>query len=196
MTEPGVEEAAQALGVDETGKAESDPAGAPPDPARARRVGEIDWSRWKAKDPATLLFVIRDGQVLLIRKKRGLGAGKINGPGGKVDAGETPLECAIRECQEELHITPIDPQYGGQHLFQFTDGYSIHVWVYRCETFEGTPTETDEAEPLWFALDEVPYDQMWEDDRIWLPLLIAGKRFVGRYVFDDDRMLDHRIEQV
>lgn len=176
--------------------AESGPTGPPPDPAGARRVGDIDWSLWKAKDPATLLFVIRDEQILLIRKKRGLGAGKINGPGGKVDPGETPLECAVRECQEELHITPLDPQYGGQHLFQFTDGYSIHVWAYRCDAFEGTPTETEEAEPLWFALDEIPYDQMWADDRIWLPLLIEGKPFVGRYVFDGDRMLDYRIERV
>lgn len=159
-------------------------------------MAQIQWSRWQAQDPATLLFVIREGKILLIRKKRGLGAGKINGPGGKVDPGETPLECAIRECQEELCITPLAPTYCGQHLFQFVDGYSIHVWAYRCEQFSGTPTETDEAEPLWFELDDIPYDQMWEDDRIWLPLLIQGQTFLARYVFDGDRMLDYELERV
>ena len=166
------------------------------DPASAREVAAIDWSRWKAKDPATLLFVIRDGRILLIRKKRGLGAGKINGPGGKIDPGERPDECAVRECQEELKITPLNPHYMGQHLFQFVDGYSIHVWTYLSEDFTGTPTETDEAVPLWFDLDAIPYDQMWEDDRLWLPLLIARQRFLARYIFDGDRLVDHDIELV
>ena len=51
---------------------------------------DIDWENWRAKDPATLVFVFRDDEVLLINKKRGLGKGKVNGPGGKVDPGETP----------------------------------------------------------------------------------------------------------
>lgn len=166
------------------------------DPAQARSVDQIDWSRWQAKDPATLLFVVRDGQILLIRKKRGLGAGKINGPGGKLDPGETPEACAVRECQEELCITPLQPRYCGQHLFQFVDGYSIHVWVYRSDSFEGEVTETDEALPLWFPVNRIPYDEMWEDDRLWLPLMLEEKPFLARYIFDGDAMLDHAIELV
>ena len=69
------------------------------------RLSDIDWSQWQAKDPATLVFVFRDDEVLLINKKTGLGKGKVNGPGGKVDPGETPEKAAIRECQEELAIT-------------------------------------------------------------------------------------------
>ena len=74
--------------------------------ADARRMSEIDWASWVPTEKATLLFVLRDGQVLLIHKKTGLGAGKINGPGGRIDPGETPRQCAIREVQEELCVTP------------------------------------------------------------------------------------------
>ncbi len=49
----------------------------------------VDWTTWEPKERATLLFVIKEGQILLIRKKRGLGAGKINGPGGRLEPGET-----------------------------------------------------------------------------------------------------------
>ncbi|MEO1370466.1 MAG: NUDIX domain-containing protein, partial [Acidobacteriota bacterium] len=63
----------------------------------ARRVAEIDWRRWRPTDRATLVFVIDGGRILLIRKKRGLGAGKVNGPGGRLEAGETPVQCAVRE---------------------------------------------------------------------------------------------------
>lgn len=155
------------------------------------RVADIDWQVWKPVDKGTILFVIQDGQILLIHKKRGLGAGKINGPGGRLDDGETPAECAIREVEEELRISPTGVDEIGELQFQFRDGYSIHVWVYRASGFVGTPEETDEADPLWTSIDEIPYDRMWPDDRIWLPLLLERRPFLGRFVFDDDSMLDH-----
>jgi len=162
--------------------------------AGKRTLSEIDWEQWEASDPATLVFVFRGDELLLINKKTGLGKGKVNGPGGKVDPGETPQACAIRECREELHIGVSDLEYCGQHRFQFIDGYSIHVWVYRTQTFEGTPRATVEAEPLWVRQDEIPFEEMWEDDKIWLPMLIRGERFLTRWIFDGDRMLDYEIE--
>jgi 8-oxo-dGTP diphosphatase len=159
-------------------------------------VRDIDWKAWKARDPATLVFVIEDDRILLIRKKRGLGLGKVNGPGGKLDAGEDAETCARRECFEELGIRVHDLECMGEHKFQFLDGYSIHCWVFRTFQYEGEAVETDEAVPLWTALDEIPYDDMWEDDRMWLPLVIDGQRFSARWIFDEDRMLDHDIELV
>lgn len=161
-----------------------------------RRVAAIDWSTWEPRDPATLLFVIRSGRILLMRKKRGLGAGKINGPGGRLEPGETPLEAALRETEEELVIRPTGVRHVGDNSFQFVDGYSIHVHVFTAEDFAGEPTETDEAFPLWFPLDAIPYDEMWADDRLWVPHMLAGRSFNGRYVFDGDAMLDHRVELV
>jgi 8-oxo-dGTP diphosphatase len=158
-------------------------------------LSDLDWENWQARDPATLVFVFQDDEILLINKKTGLGKGKVNGPGGKVDPGETPEVCAVRECQEELGITVSELEYCGQHKFQFVDGYSIHVWVYRTRVYEGVPGETHEAEPLWVRQDRIPYDQMWEDDRLWLPMLIRGERFQTRWIFDGDRMLDYDIQR-
>ena len=161
---------------------------------QARRVSDIDWTTWTAVDPATLIFVIRDGRILLIHKKRGLGAGKINGPGGRLEPGETPQAAALRELREELGVTGVDPVHMGEHRFQFVDGYSIYVHVYRASDLHGTPIETEEAVPLWVNLDAIPFDRMWEDDRLWLPLLVAGQRFSGYWIFDGDRMLDYRLD--
>jgi 8-oxo-dGTP diphosphatase len=158
-----------------------------------QRLTDIDWDTWQAKDPATLVFVISEGKILLIDKKTGLGKGKVNGPGGKVEKGESPEDCAVRECQEELGITVSNLEYCGQHRFQFVDGYSIHVWVYSTSDYEGEPTESVEARPLWVALDEIPYQDMWEDDEIWLPMVLRKERFQGRWIFDDDKMLDYEL---
>jgi 8-oxo-dGTP diphosphatase len=158
-----------------------------------RKVSEIDWERWRPRDVATLVFVVREGEILLMRKKRGLGAGKINGPGGRLEPGESLLECAVREVREELRVTPLGVEAAGENAFQFVDGYGIHVFVYRASGLEGEAAETDEGAPLWVALDAIPYSQMWEDDRLWLPLLLERRPFRGRYLFDGDLLLDHEL---
>lgn len=159
-------------------------------------MADIDWDTWQARDPATLVFVMRGDEILLIRKQRGLGRGKVNGPGGKLDPGEDALQCAARECEEELGIRVRNLECMGEHKFQFIDGYSIHCWVFRTSDFEGEPRETAEAIPLWTRIDAIPFEEMWEDDRIWLPLVIRGQPFSARWVFDDDRMLDYDLQEV
>ncbi len=138
---------------------------------------------------ATLMFIVKDGRILLIEKKRGLGAGKINGPGGKIDPGETALQAVIRETQEELCITPHGPRKLGELQFVMSDCPDILCHVYRSDDFTGNPTETDEAVPVWTPLGEIPYQRMWEDDRHWLPLLLAEQTFLGRFVFEGESML-------
>jgi 8-oxo-dGTP diphosphatase len=154
---------------------------------------DVDWTHWTSHEHATLLFVRQADQVLLIRKQRGLGAGKINGPGGRLDEGESPMQCAIREVQEELLITPIGVELRGELAFQFVDGYALYVYVFSATGCEGEPQETDEAVPLWFPIDAIPFDQMWADDRLWFPHLLSGAYFRGRFLFDGDVLLGHEI---
>lgn len=152
-----------------------------------------DWTTWEPRVRANLLFIVREGKILLIRKKRGFGAGKINGPGGKVDPGETPLAAALRETFEELGITPLGAEQRGELHFQFRDGYSLHCAVFLAHDFAGEPRETAEAVPLWTPLDQIPYGEMWADDRHWLPLLLRGAHFKGYFDFDGERLLHRRI---
>jgi len=162
-------------------------------PLAVTSFDQIDWSAWTPDQTATLIFVIKDGQVLLIRKKRGLGAGKINGPGGRIDPGETPAQCAVREAQEELHITPLNISFCGELLFQFADGFKLHGYVFRAPDFEGEPTETDEALPIWTPLEKIPYHEMWADDRYWIPYMLDGRRFTGKFLFEGDQMLGYEL---
>jgi 8-oxo-dGTP diphosphatase len=159
-----------------------------------KRLEDVDWEGWQPEIRATLLFVVRDGEILLIRKKRGIGAGKINGPGGKIDPGESRQACAIRETEEELCVTPTGVHELGELRFQFTDGLSILGHVFTASDCEGEARETPEAVPLWTPVDAIPYDEMWADDRYWLPWLLEGRRFSGRMIFEEDALLDHAFE--
>lgn len=154
----------------------------------------IDWENWTPDLHATLVFVVRDGRALLIEKKRGLGAGKINGAGGKVDHGETVLGAAVREFEEELCATPVEPRELGQVAFAVTEGDSFLIHVFRADDLIGEPMETDEAVPVWFEVTDIPYDRMWEDDRYWFPLLLEDRSFRVRTLFTDDRMLGFDLE--
>lgn len=162
----------------------------------APAVSAVDWSAWKPVDVATLMFVFRGDQVLLIRKKRGLGKGLINAPGGRVDPGETPRQAAVRELSEEVGLTAESARWCGEHRFQFRDGYAMWVHVFATEDCPGTPIETDEAVPLWFPRGAIPYDEMWADDRHWIPLLLQGQRFATRSIFDGETMIDYTQEQL
>ena len=73
--------------------------------------------------------------------------------------------------------------------FQFVDGLALRCFVFRGYHFEGTPTETREAKPQWFDIDQIPFDQMWEDDIFWLPEMLQGNKFDSWFHFDDDTML-------
>jgi 8-oxo-dGTP diphosphatase len=159
-----------------------------------RTLADVDWEGWSPAVRATLLFVVRDGRILLIHKKRGLGAGKINGPGGKLDPGEMPLAGAIREVQEEIGVTPRHVEQRGEIRFQFTDGLALHGSVFLARDCTGQLCETDEATPFWTTVDRIPYAQMWADDVFWIPTLLAGRKFRGRALFDGDALLDQCFE--
>lgn len=154
---------------------------------------EAEWEKWKAEIVATLLFVIEDGKILLIEKKRGHGAGKINGPGGKLDPGETPLECAVRETREELCISVKNARKAAELWFEMSDYPALLCHVFLATDYEGVPTETDEAVPLWANITEIPYERMWADDRHWLPRVLDGELLLGKFRFEGEKMISKEI---
>lgn len=119
-------------------------------------------------------------------KKRGFGAGRWNGFGGKLEKGETPLEAAHREFTQESGLIAKDLNFKGSFNFIYDNKHDwMHVYVYTVEHFSGTPIETEEMKPEWFDLKDVPFDKMWPDDKYWLPALYAGKIVSGTFEFID-----------
>lgn len=142
------------------------------------------------------LVIINDGErVLLGMKKRGFGAGRWNGFGGKVEPGETIDAAAMRELREEVGIVPVGLHKAGLMDFRFDDDTDdIQVHLFCASSFIGEPQETNEMKPQWFSHSEIPFSDMWADDEHWFPYFLAGTFFHGTFRFKDtDTLLEHDI---
>lgn len=143
----------------------------------------------------TLCYILNDeDHVLLIMKKRGFGAGKWNGPGGKVQEDESPLDAAVREVREEIGVVPREPEEIGyiEFIWEEIPENNNRCFVYLTRDFEGNIIETEECLPAWFAQDKIPYGYMWEDDQLWYPEMLQGRRVKKRFYFNkDNKLLKH-----
>ena len=138
---------------------------------------------------ATLLFARRDDEILLIRKLRGLGRGLWNAPGGHVEVGETPEYAAIREFEEEVRCYPGTVESRGVIDFYMPDdSFSMRGFIFVTDDVKGEPQETEEGIPRWWKIDEIPYGEMWMDDRIWLPHVLDGKTVTGCFTMIEGKI--------
>lgn len=138
-----------------------------------------------AKILLTLCIIHQDKSILLGMKKTGFGAGRWNGFGGKVEEGETIEEAAKRELEEESSLKAEEMIKRGVLTFEFEQHPEIlEVHVFYANSYFGEPKESKEMKPQWFLVNEIPYDNMWSDDKYWLPLLLDGKKFKGTFLFD------------
>jgi 8-oxo-dGTP diphosphatase/2-hydroxy-dATP diphosphatase len=133
----------------------------------------------------TLCFVHDHPRVLLGMKKRRFGAGLWNGFGGKVEEGEEIEEAAIRELKEESGLEALNISKRGVLTFEFeNDPAVLEVHVFYTDKFQGKIIETDEMRPQWFHVSEIPYEDMWTDDKFWIPMMLEGKKFKGNFLLD------------
>lgn len=144
----------------------------------------------------TLMLIIKNKKILLAQKKRGFGKGNFNGVGGKVEAGETVFEAAIREAKEEACIEPTDATLRG--IIEFEEFYKgekekvvMHIFV--ASEYKGRAKESDEMIPKWFSVNKIPFDNMFPDDKIWLPKILAGETFKAKFKFDENfNLINHK----
>jgi 8-oxo-dGTP pyrophosphatase MutT (NUDIX family) len=135
---------------------------------------------------ATICHVIRGRKLLLKKATRGISVGKWNAPGGKTDAGETPEEGAKREVFEETGLRISKLFYHGTLTFIMDGGKTLHTkaHVFSTTQAKGRARLSEEGPVKWFDRERLPFDEMWEDDQYWIPLVLRGIRFNSSFTYD------------
>ena len=147
---------------------------------------------------ATLCYLRYRNRILLLKKEKGLfGEGKWNAPGGKLVGAETPDQGAVREMLEETGLKVSGLHFHGLLNFYLGRTHKLDqvVFVFSCERHTGKLRRSREGELRWFLIHQIPYQEMWEDDPKWLPLLLKERSFIGDFYFTDNYgvLIDHKL---
>ena len=136
---------------------------------------------------ATICHIIREKKVLLKKATRGISVGKWNGPGGKIEPGETPEQNVVREVREETGLEVAHPFFHGTIEFYMKGGNAldIRVYVFSSRDARGRPRSTEEGPVKWFDAQRLPFDEMWDDDRYWVNPILLGMRFDAKFHYDE-----------
>jgi 8-oxo-dGTP diphosphatase len=146
---------------------------------------------------ATLCYIKREGHTLMVyrnKKPNDIHAGKWNGLGGKVEAGESPEACIKREVEEEAGLFIHEPYLNGLLVFSNFKGQDWYVFVFTATKFEGELlTDSPEGRLEWIADDAFGDLTLWPSDRIFLPWLKEGKFFSARFFYEGENLLGHEV---
>ena len=146
---------------------------------------------------ATLCYIRQNGKTLMvhrIKKENDMHAGKWNGLGGKLEAGETPEECALREIWEEAGITVKNLTLRGLITFPgFSDDEDWYAFLFIANYNEGELIDSPEGDLRWIPNDKLLELNLWPGDRIFIPWLDQPGFFSGKFVYQDGELVEHEV---
>ena len=148
---------------------------------------------------ATLCYVIdrmKKSTLMLhrVKKENDVHEGKWNGLGGKLEIGETPEDCVIREVKEESGLTIINPKLHGFITFPLFDGVDDwYVFVFTAENFSGELIDSAEGILEWIPNEGVTSLNLWDGDAIFLNWLKEDKFFSAKFVYEKGKLKSHLV---
>ncbi|MDR2524393.1 MAG: 8-oxo-dGTP diphosphatase [Candidatus Nomurabacteria bacterium] len=141
----------------------------------------------------TLCYLRHGDKVMLAEKQRKVGAGKYNGYGGKLEAGEMPELAMLRETREEICVTPTVYKKLAEILFCNPDDERIRMHTFVATEWDGKPTATDEMKKLeWFQIDKIPYDKLMPCDYKWIDYVLGDQACKGVIYYDENWNVDEK----
>ncbi|MCM2268158.1 MAG: 8-oxo-dGTP diphosphatase [Elusimicrobiales bacterium] len=148
---------------------------------------------------ATLCYVRKNGRTLMlhrVKKADDVHEGKWNGLGGKFEPGESPEDCVIREIREEAGLKLKAPVLKGVLTFpDFAKGDDWYVFVFTASRFTGRLIESPEGDLKWIPDRELLKLNLWEGDKVFLPLLRRRGCFSGKFVYRNGRLAKYSLEK-
>lgn len=141
---------------------------------------------------AALCFPIRGDEVLLAEKQKKIGAGFLNGFGGKVEPDDRDIyNTNVREVEEEIGIRVTAVKKVGEIVFHNPSDYDelkkMIVHIFTATEWDGEPTETDEMKKIaWYKVEKLDYSKFLSADRLFLPHILGGKCVRGVIEYNED----------
>lgn len=146
---------------------------------------------------ATLCYIRKDQHTLMmhrVKKENDMHAGKWNGLGGKLELGETPEECAIREIWEESGLIVKNLSLKGIITFPgFSNDEDWYTFLFVVDKFEGEMIDSPEGYLKWIPNDELLNLNLWPGDLVFIPWLEQPEFFSGKFVYKNKELVEHDV---
>lgn len=147
----------------------------------------------------TLCYIERDNEYLMIhriKKKNDMNKDKWIGVGGKLEAGESPHDCARREILEETGASPVGLRYRGVVTFVSNEFGTEYMHLFTADGLSGEINyDCDEGILEWVKKEDIPSLPIWEGDKIFFELLDNGSPFFSlKLVYEGDKLVYHKVE--
>ncbi len=147
---------------------------------------------------ATLCYVRQNGHTLMlhrVKKANDMHQGKWNGLGGKLEPGETPEACVIREVAEESGLHIHTPRLRGLITFPaFDDFEDWYVFVFTADEFSGSLIDSAEGILRWIPNHELDHLPLWEGDRIFMRWLEQPRFFSACFEYAQGKLVRHTVQ--
>ena len=145
----------------------------------------------------TLCYIKKDGCYLMLHRTKKKNDGSFEkwlGAGGKIEPGETPDECILRETKEETGLTLTTYSYRGKVNFYSNQWEDEIMYLYTATEYTGEMIDCNEGNLEWVPLSEIMNLHLWEGDKIFLKLLMEDAPFFELEVhYEGDTLVDHKI---
>lgn len=138
---------------------------------------------------ATLCYIEDNDKTLMlerVKKSNDVHHGKFNGLGGKLEDGESPEQCAIREVHEESGLTIRNPKLVGLLTFpKFIGPQHWYVYVFKATRFSGTLINSAEGNLAWHETKTLTQLPLWQGDRYFLNWIAQGRFFCAKFIYEE-----------
>lgn len=143
----------------------------------------------------TLVYIENDGAFLMLHrnvKPNDANANKYIGIGGKLNVGESPKECILREIKEECGLSVRHLTCKGIITFILPKWEDELCFLYTATSNTRKVSRCDEGELSWVNKEDILNLNLWEGDPYFLKPLLQGSDFIEcKLIYDNNDHLVH-----
>ena len=139
---------------------------------------------------AVTCFIVENNELLLQERPHGkVWGGLLNGPGGKIEPGETSLDAVVREVKEETNLDIMEPEFRGSVLLHIPvpKALTVEVDIFVAQGCSGEAMEK-EGKLGWYPIDQLPYSRLWRDQKYWLPAVLDGYHVKAEIFYENETL--------